>query len=140
MHEEFTFEDIAQGKQAEEKFQSTKDIINEVMAKANSNTSILFMTAEGGAIFVLNYANAAGLMKMFLNLFNNNADARTVAKNADLLLSKRGIEEAMEIIATAEHLSKSAHDEDGTSDETIHSKYKELIKNLQKNVSQEAQK
>ena len=46
----------------------------------------------------------------------------------------------MEIIATAEYLSKSAHDEDDTSDETIHSKYKELIKNLQKNVSQEAQK
>lgn len=140
MHEEFTFEDQAQGELAEQKFQSTKDIINKVMAQTSSNTSVLFMTAEGGAVFVLNYANAAGLMKMFLNLFNSNADARTAAKNAELLLSKRGIEEAMEIIATAEHLSKSTHDQNDTSDKTIHDKYKEIIKNLHKNVSQEEPK
>lgn len=48
MCEEITFEDKRQGRVSEEDFQNTKNVINEVVAKADRNTSLLVMTAEGG--------------------------------------------------------------------------------------------
>ena len=140
MCEEITFEDKRQGRVSEEDFQNTKNVINEVVAKADRNTSLLFMTAEGEAVVVVNYSKPVDLMKMFLSLFNGNADTIAAAKNAELLLSKKGINGAMEVIAMAEHLNRAVHGKDNASDETIRNKYKEIIEGLKKDGYPESQK
>lgn len=140
MCEEITFEDKRQERVSEEDFQNTKNVINEVVAKADRNTSLLFMTAEGEAVVVVNYSKPVDLMKMFLSLFNGNADTIAAAKNAELLLSKKGINGAMEVIAMAEYLNRAVHGKDNASDETIRNKYKEIIEGLKKDGYPESQK